>query len=227
MAAVELDVFEKMARKNYKRWFIPLVDRVLAQTDLRRNAVIVDIGSGPGFLVREIAKRSKSFTVIGFDRSPHALKLGKKNCINLRNVKFIRGNAMNIPLKARSVDLVISKDSFHELGNPLNVLREMLRIIKPGGYLFIQDLRRDLPQYLIQRAEPRESILQKLQYYSTRASYTKKEVREVLKKLGVKPRYLATPYMTASTARRYVRDGVNPTLLKEALQARYNLMIQK
>jgi len=226
MEQMEHKVFEKLASMSYKRWFVPIIDDVLKQTSFRKG-VIVDIGSGPGLLVREFAKRSINFNVIGVDISKHAISIGKKNTKGLKNTSFIYANANHLPFDDLTIDVVIAKDSLHEFKNPKQVLKEMLRITKKGGIIYIQDLRRDLPWYLLQQAIPPKSILQCLQYYSARASYTKKEIRIMLKKIGVSRYKIRTRNLTKSLIRKYRKVGVSASELRASFQARYVLIIQK
>ncbi|MBX9765189.1 class I SAM-dependent methyltransferase [Patescibacteria group bacterium] len=226
MERIDLDSFEAHARKNYFRWFVPIVDDSLKRTALTKGC-IVEIGSGPGFLVKEFASRSKRFTVFGIDRSTHALKLGKKNCRGLTNTFFKKGLADKIPLASGTVDLVVSKDSFHEFTNPLSVIREMLRVLKPGGTVYIQDLRRDIPFRILKEVMPPQTTLQKLQYYSTRASYTIPEMKKLLAKLKIGSYTLTTRKLTSALWKKYRGKIENREELVRALGTRFLLVIKK
>ena len=226
MARIELSAFDTLAKTNYKRWFIPFVDDVLIRAGIRKG-VVADIGSGPGLLVSEMAKRSRNFRVVGIDRSPYSIELGRKNCKSLHNVTFIRGRAEKLPLKTNTVDIVLSKDSLHELGNPRRVIREMLRIVKPGGIVYIQDLRRDIPFKILSQAIPPKTTIQKLQFYSTRAAYTKPEIRSLMKKLSVRSYTLITRQVTPLVWRRYKSLVSRRTELENALHTRFILVIRK
>jgi ubiquinone/menaquinone biosynthesis C-methylase UbiE len=146
MEAIEMAVFDALSKENYRRWMLPLVDDFLFRTRISEGT-IVDIACGPGLLSKALAERSKKFTVVGIDISVHALGLARKNCAKLKNTRFIKGSVYALPFKTESADAVICKDSFHHFDRPASALKEMLRVLKPNGYVYIQDMRRDVPQY--------------------------------------------------------------------------------
>ena len=220
MEKIELDTFEKLSLQNYKRWFIPLADNALAEADLTKGQIL-DVGCGPGLLTKELAQRSKKFQVVGIDIAPYAIRLARKNCKGLTNVTFRLGNVYNLPFLDHSFDLVVCKDSLHHFNNVGRAVKEMYRVTKNGGLLYLQDLRRDLPQYLLQRSIPPNTILKKLQFYSARASYTKKELKKIFKDLGFEGYEVRTRKLTNITRQRYRKKGIDIQQLKESFQARY------
>lgn len=226
MEEKELKVFEDLSKKNYKRWFIPFVDEAL-QTMKIKEGKILDVGCGPGLLAKEFAVRSRKLEVTGIDTSFYAIRLAQKNCEGLKNTRFQIGNAYKIPFPERTFDLVVCKDSFHHFDNIKRALQEMLRVLKDHGTLYAQDLRRDLPQYLLQRAIPPNTILKKLQFYSARAAYTKKEIQKVLKDLHINTYNVKTKKLSMHIVQAYEKRGLNPTQLKEGLQARYIAIVRK
>ncbi len=226
MEQVELDAFGEASAVNYKRWLIPLVDEALEKANLQKGKVL-DIGCGPGLLTKEVASRSQEFHVSCVDISPYAIELAKKNCKNLRNISFKIGSVDNLPFADNGFDLVLCKDSFHEFPHPKQALKEILRVVKPNGLLYLQDLRRDLPMYLLSRSIPPDTVFKKLQYYSTRASYTKDEVRNMCEGLKFKHVSIRTRKLTKFLRRRYEVQGINIEELRASFQARYVLMVKK
>src|SRR3989338_7596896 len=96
MGREEMRVFEKMSSDNYQRWMIPFVDDALSK--LKENmAKILDVGCGPGFLVKEIASRGKCFDVYGADLSSHAIRMAKNNCKDLNNTHFKKVSVYKLP----------------------------------------------------------------------------------------------------------------------------------
>ena len=204
MGELEHKVFSELSQDNYKRWFIPLVDDAIVSR-LSPNAKILDVGSGPGYLSKELSSRSSKYEVVGVDVSDDALKIAKKTCSGINNVSFSKGAVESLPFKTEEFDLVICKDSFHHFDDPKVALKEMLRVLKSGGILYIQDLRRDVPMYLLRRSIPLESVIQKLQYYSVRAAYTKKEIGKYLAEFAVSKVVIRTRKLTRDNIARYKR----------------------
>ncbi|TSC75931.1 MAG: type 11 methyltransferase [Parcubacteria group bacterium Gr01-1014_30] len=225
MEKEEMKVFEELSNQNYKRWILPFVDEAMQTLNVESGKVL-DIGCGPGLLVKELAKRSKNLRVIGVDVSPEAIKLAKKNCRSLKNVKFLRGDVTSLPFPNGTFDLIVCKDSFHEFPNLRKALQEVMRVLKPGGILYAQDLRRDLPMYLLRRAIPPDTTVKKLQFYSARAAYIKTEIRDILKQLDIQHFFIKTRKLTENIRKNYGKQGISLIQLKEGFQARYILVVK-
>jgi ubiquinone/menaquinone biosynthesis C-methylase UbiE len=226
MEKVEMGVFDEVSRSNYRRWFIPLVDDFIVRTKFSHGKIL-DVACGPGLLVNELALRSPKALITGLDISKEALHLAKRNTAKHSNVTYKLGSVYNLPFDSGSFDAVITKDSLHHFDKGTEAIAEMLRVLKPGGYLYIQDMRRDLPDYLIARSTPPQNAFQELQYYSTRAAYTKSEARSLFPKNMRNRIYLATQRISPAKARTYEKIGIDITKLREGLQARYNLCVRK
>ncbi len=224
MGKEEMKVFEKMSADSYRRWMIPFVDDALSNLKIK-DGRILDVGCGPGLLVKELISRSKDFDVYGIDLSSHAIKMAENNCKDFHNAHFKKANIYNLPFPDSTFDLVVCKDSLHHLDMLQKALKEMLRVTKKGGVLYIQDLRRDLPQYLLSRAMPPDTIFKKLQFYSARAAYTKKELKDILKKLKINSFSIKTRIVTKQLSHKY--SDIDPKQLREGFQCRYALVIKK
>lgn len=226
MGEVEMRAFEKLSAKNYKRWLIPLVDDVLVRYK-KRDATILDVGCGPGLLTKEFAFRSRKFFVKGIDISRVAVNMAKKNCKELPNTSFFVGDVNRIPFPSNSFDIVVCKDTLHHFNDPKQAIREMLRVVKKDGVIYIQDLRRDVPWYLLMRVISRNNIMEKLVYYSTRAAYTKEEIRKILTLLNVKTFHITTRKVTEKIKKKYERKNINIPLLRQGFVSRYALAITR
>jgi len=114
----------------------------------------VDVGCGPGHLVLALARRAPGLHVTGLDLSAEMLAQGKKNARQANmddRVTFRYGDAQALPFAAASLDLVISTLSLHHWSDPVAVLDEVARVLRPGGSFLIFDLRRDMgaPSWLL------------------------------------------------------------------------------
>ncbi|HYC79982.1 MAG TPA: class I SAM-dependent methyltransferase [Candidatus Binatia bacterium] len=226
MGAVESKVFETMTLENYNRWIIPLVDHALNFFTSRKGKIL-DVGSGPGLLSKELATRLKKSEIIGIDVSRDAIRIAKNNCKKLTNAKFIQSSVESLPFKDGYFDFVITKDSFHHFPNGSKALKEMIRVLKPGGVLYIQDLKRDLPFKLLKRAMPPDNIMKKLQYYSARASYTIPEIKNLLKKIKIRKFLVKTRILEKALEKKYRTLGIDLDRLKESFITRYYVIVNK
>lgn len=105
---------------------------------------ILDIGTGTGIIAIEFAKRvGKEDEVIGIDISESMLKRAEEKAKEngLNNIKFDVGSFTNIPLSNESVDIIVSSAALHHVKpqDKLKAFREMLRVLKIGGRIVIND----------------------------------------------------------------------------------------
>jgi ubiquinone/menaquinone biosynthesis C-methylase UbiE len=111
---------------------------------IRGNEIVLDIGAGTGRFSLAIAKKLSAGRVICLDLSEEMLQhLGRKaEKEGLQDrIQIRKGEASASGLENESVDLVMSHSVFHELSNPEAVLAEMLRVLKPSGWVMITDFR--------------------------------------------------------------------------------------
>jgi ubiquinone/menaquinone biosynthesis C-methylase UbiE len=123
-----------------KSYFDDRVTSLAIEKLLPRNLVIADVGCGTGSLTVELARFAKK--VIGVDLSQEMLRrarhvAGEKQ---LRNVEFRRGDALKLPLQARSVDAAFCVMVLHFLANPQQAVAELCRITRGGGSVIVVDL---------------------------------------------------------------------------------------
>ena len=107
----------------------------------------LDLGCGPGLLAVKLAQLAPGLRVTGVDLSPEMLAQGREHAAaaGLReSVDFRLGDAARIPFPDGSLDLVVSTLSLHHWSDPVAVLDEIGRVLRPGGAFLVADLRRDL-----------------------------------------------------------------------------------
>lgn len=77
----------------------------------------------------------------GVDLSPAYIKLARKRLLDVDEITLAVENAEHLPWADASFDVVTSVYMFHELPRNArrNVVREMLRVVKPGGLVVIED----------------------------------------------------------------------------------------
>jgi len=118
-----------------------------------RSGVIVDLGSGTGYLSIEIAKRAPSAIVCGIDLSRKMVEIARNHAAGIRNVRFEIGNAASLPFEDNSVDFIVSTGSLHHWKSPAKVFDECYRVLKEGkeGWIFdgCSDFHKDQADKLI------------------------------------------------------------------------------
>ena len=144
--------FSKMANMPQMRLLRWYVARRAAELMPRGDAA--DLGCGPGHLVIQLARMAPGLHVTGVDLSDEMLteaeSLGRQSGLDGR-ILFRKGDAARIPFPDGSLDLVVSTLSLHHWSDPVAVLDEIARVLRPKGAVLVFDLRRDLspPFYLL------------------------------------------------------------------------------
>jgi len=104
-----------------------------------RSGTIIDLGSGPGYLSIDIARRSPGLQVYGIDLSRQMVKIARRHAKGVGNARFVFGNAAKLPFKDNFIDLVISTGALHHWKMPRLVFDECYRVLKPGQEAWIYD----------------------------------------------------------------------------------------
>jgi len=144
--------FEWVTRMPQMRWIRHFVSS--QATLLKDTGEAIDLGCGAGQLVVEMAQKASSLHVTGIDLSEEMLadaRVAAQRAGLDDRVDFRLANVDEIPFPDRSLDLVISTASLHHWAEPVKVLNEINRVLKPEGAYYIFDLRRDmaLPFYML------------------------------------------------------------------------------
>ncbi|HEY2383341.1 MAG TPA: class I SAM-dependent methyltransferase [Terriglobia bacterium] len=118
------------------------------------GGMILDVGTRVGLIVLKVLWQNENFYAIGMDRSSLMIDRARETATawELEERAFFQvGDARKMRLKTGYFDLVISDSTLHVFDDPLSVLQEMGRVLKPRGGLLIRDLKRPR-RFQMQRA---------------------------------------------------------------------------
>jgi ubiquinone/menaquinone biosynthesis C-methylase UbiE len=130
------------ARGQHPR-FAAMLHEYLEAMEIAHDAEVLDLGCGTGLAARAIARR-EGFRgkIFGIDLSPYlvaaAERLAREEGIGGR-VAFRAGDVRSLGLPDRSADAVVAHTLLSHVEDPLVVLKEAARVVRPGGSLGIFD----------------------------------------------------------------------------------------
>jgi SAM-dependent methyltransferase len=143
-------------KDEFQRHPLQMYHKVAGAVDIRGMSVL-EVGSGRGggadFLVRTFHPKS----YLGVDLSDANIAFCNKKFAHA-GLKFQRGDAQALPFTDSGFDRVINVESSHCYPKPEKFLREVFRVLRPGGYLLMSDFR-DTAETVPPSTESRSTLL--------------------------------------------------------------------
>ena len=106
---------------------------------MKPDAVVLDIGCGPGTITAGLARRASQ--VVGLDMSADMVEAARSHAADceLANATFEVGSAYELPWDDNSFDVVYAHQVLQHLSDPIQALREARRVLRPGGLVAVRD----------------------------------------------------------------------------------------
>jgi ubiquinone/menaquinone biosynthesis C-methylase UbiE len=114
------------------------VNRYVAR-HLRPDSRVLDVGSGPGVLATEVARRCLRGQVVALDQSAERSSQAGMRLARYGGYSLV-GDANILPFEDGSFDLVYCRFVLEYVRDPEQAVREMVRVCRPGGRVLLQDL---------------------------------------------------------------------------------------
>ena len=143
------NIQEEQLREEFNRWaeagrgedmeqeHLPITLRTLALMNVKPDDRVLDVGCGAGWLPRLIARRVPQGRVAGMDVSDEMIRRAQEASAGLQNLEFRVGGADHIPWDSGSFAKVISVESAYYWPRPARGIGECLRVLAPGGSVWI------------------------------------------------------------------------------------------
>ena len=135
--------FGGSAPENYERFFVPVIATPLATNlidtaALRRGERVLDVACGTGIVARLAAERvGDTGTVAGIDLNPGMLEVARSVTPSSMVIEWHQSSAEAISLQDEAFDVVLCQMGLQFVPDKLAALREMQRVLAPGGRLII------------------------------------------------------------------------------------------
>jgi len=130
---------QRMAQNLGKKYVQKLRDRGFT------NGTVLDMGCGFGGSLLFIAEQFPGAICTGIDLSDPLLKMAVEKCGEMKltdRVEFKKMDVQKLEYEDNTFDAVINLNMVHLVNDPVIMLNELARVIKPDGHYFIADLRR-------------------------------------------------------------------------------------
>jgi ubiquinone/menaquinone biosynthesis C-methylase UbiE len=110
---------------------------------LRPGACVLEVAPGPGYLAIALAQLG-SYRIAGLDVSRTFVRIARENAARSHvELDFQEGDAAAMPFADEAFDFIACRAAFKNFSDPVGALREMHRVLAPGGRALIIDMRND------------------------------------------------------------------------------------
>lgn len=135
------EAFGRSAPENYERFFVPAIGRPMAEdliaaAKLRPGEDVLDVACGTGVVARLAAEAvAPSGKVTGLDVNPEMLAVARTAAPHGTGIAWREASAESMPLPDEAFDAALCQMGLQFIPNKLGALREMRRVLAPGGRL--------------------------------------------------------------------------------------------
>ncbi|MBP1737558.1 MAG: methyltransferase [Oscillospiraceae bacterium] len=127
--------------------------KAVQRCEIKANHSVLDLCCGTGKMIAEICKRSDhTVTVVGLDLNHEMLEIAEKRLINARrthDIRLLEGNILSIPFAESSFDVVTIGFGLRNIADYKRALREIRRVLKPGGRLVCLELSKPEARFFL------------------------------------------------------------------------------
>ncbi len=180
-------LYDQIARTAIEGYYKEVAEGVIAHIS---EGLVLDVGTGPGYLPIEIAKRAPQINVAGIDASKALVRIAQANAERAgvsNRVRFLRGDGNRLDFDDDSFDLVISTGSLHVWKHPVLVINECFRILKAGCEVWLLDPAHVITPEALQLMERGLRWTDRLAHWwgsltsKLTPQYTVKEINEIIR----------------------------------------------
>ena len=116
---------------------LPITLPVLEKMRIAGGENILDLGCGGGWLSRRLAKMVGAGRVVGMDVSDEMIRVARRTSLDYENLLFVTGEVGEIPWEPNFFHHAISVESAYYWPEPAAGIREMFRVLRPGGAAWV------------------------------------------------------------------------------------------
>ena len=182
--------YDAMDHSEVNRIF---VDDLLADGETGQD--ILDLGTGTAQIPVVLCQHLESCRVMAVDLAVQMLDLAVYNVEAaglINQIQLAHVDAKQMPFEDNMFDTVMSNSIVHHIPDPYDVMKETVRVLKPGGRFFFRDLLRpdtdeQVKELVRTHAGEENEHQQKMFDDSLRAALSLEEIRQLVERLGLDP----------------------------------------
>jgi len=110
-----------------------LLRRIMGRPDLN----VLDVGCGTGEISSRLVKELGLRSVTGIDLAESHIRLAQERYGGIDGLTFLTGDVTALPFEASKFDVALCRHMLQAVPDPIAVLREMIRVVKPEGTLYV------------------------------------------------------------------------------------------
>jgi len=144
-SAAEAVDYDSMDHSHVNRLFADDFLALVPPQATDKLVSVLDVGTGTAQIPIEICRRRKDLRITAIDLAGNMLQVAQRNVIRegfTAQIKLEQIDAKALPFHDLKFDAVISNSIIHHIPEPRFVFREMSRVLRCGGLLFVRDLLR-------------------------------------------------------------------------------------
>ena len=156
---------------------------------------VLDIGTGTALIPAMLCDQHSAFRVMAIDMAINMLDLANYNVqASLRpdRIQLVKADAKDLEYDSEMFDVVISNSIVHHIHSPAQCMAEMVRVLKPGGAMFVRDLMRPASMETLESivetyAGDETEYSRQLFHQSLHAALTLDEIQQLVSDCGWNP----------------------------------------
>jgi ubiquinone/menaquinone biosynthesis C-methylase UbiE len=191
--AEEAREYDDIDHREVNARFADDFERFATNHSMPDDSRILDIGTGTALIPIEIAQRMPGVHITAIDLAEEMLILARRNVERAglaHRIRLQQIDAKDLAASDRAFDAVVSNSIIHHIPEPLLVFREIRRVVRPGGVMFVRDLLRpeteaELQSLVDLHAAGANARQRQLLADSLHAALTLDEVRDLSTAIGL------------------------------------------